>query len=129
MLHLLVRELTAEEVTNVWPLAQTGPCNHSLLGWKYQVREAIRRGGGVVGAIAEDGIVHGVATYEPVTSIRAGKILRVHTLASFELSRRAPVRQALLGELDRLADSLGCPAVTLGALNRGHAKSANLAGD
>ena len=122
MLHLKIRELTSDEVTNVWPLARTSPRNHSLLGWKYVVREAIRRGGGIVGAIAEDGIVHGVATYEPVLSVRAGRVLRVHTFASFELSRRAPVRQALLEELDRVADLLDCDAVSVGALNRAHVR-------
>ena len=123
MLNLRVRKLTAEEVTNVWPLAQTMPRNNSLLGWMCLVKKIMRRGGGVVGAVAEDGIFHGVATYEAVQSVRAGRFLRVHTLASFELNGRAPVRRALLDELERLAASFGCEAITVGADNRGHVTS------
>lgn len=115
MPELKVRELRTEEITKVWPLARTAARNNSLLGWTCQVREIASHGGGVVGVAAEDGLFHGIATFEPVEKLRAGRVLRVDTLASFELSSHAPVRRALLTELRRVASRLGCEAVTIGS--------------
>jgi Ni,Fe-hydrogenase III large subunit len=42
----------------------------------------------------------------------------VETLATFELRRRAPVRQVLIGELERLAKTLGCSGVAFSLPHR-----------
>jgi hypothetical protein len=47
-------------------------------------------------------------------------MLRVETLAVFELTSRRPVRAALLQELERLASALGCNVVAVAAHSRGY---------
>jgi hypothetical protein len=113
MPDLKARELTAEEISEVWPLARTTSHNCSPLGWERQARRIASHGGGVVGVTAEDGLFHGIATYEPVQRLRDGRVLQVATIASFELTRNAPVRRALLDELQRVASRLGCEAVAI----------------
>jgi hypothetical protein len=84
----------------------------SLSCWDEEALALIRRGGGVIAARAADGVVHGVASYEMVEPKHARRVLAVGRLIAFELSRRQPVRQALVDALQRISEVFNCSAVT-----------------
>ena len=66
---------------------------------------------------AEDGCLHGIATYEPITKGISGRVLNVEIMVAFELSRRAPVRQALCDALLGFARLFDCDSVRITMLD------------
>lgn len=116
MLELTVRKLTERDFPAAWPLARTVAAAPDLTGWLVLARSAAASGGGVLGVEAEDGILHGMATYKPVEKSGVGRVLEVGAIAAFELSPRAPVRRFLDEALDSHASALGCEAGIVGPL-------------
>jgi hypothetical protein len=86
--------------------------NHLASCWDDEALALIRRGGGVLAARAADGTVQGIASSEMLDKRHAGRVLAVDRLVAFELSRRQPVRQALIDALQRISEVFGCTAVT-----------------
>lgn len=119
MPELTVRTLKESELDQAWPLVRGRSAETTIGGWRRFARRLVRRGGGILAVAAEDGLLHGVATFEPVTRVRSGRVLQVETLVSFELSRRAPVRNALCAALTDFARGLQCEAVAVGLPGRG----------
>lgn len=107
MLQLIVRELDERDLPAAWPLVRGEAAVPDYAQWVSLARSVIAGGGRVLGVEAEDGVLHGVALYAPAAEVGAGRMLEVATLATFELSRRAPVRRALCEALVRLACEAG----------------------
>ena len=118
MSQLTVRQLHSSELAQAWPLVRTAARYSSAEAWQRSAGNLIGRGGGVVAIGAEDGCFHGIATYEPVPSPRGGRVLQVDTLATFEFSRRAPVRHALCEALFGFARLFDCEAISVPVSSR-----------
>jgi hypothetical protein len=110
---LTIIDLEPDELARAWPLVRMVSPWLNPAAWQGSAEELIAQGGGVISVVAPDGCLHGVATYEPIDKSRAGRVLYVETLVTFELSRRAPVRQYLCDCLERLAPALGCDAIAV----------------
>ena len=119
MLQFTVQQLTREQLASAWPLVRAGGAILDLDRWLEAGRRLLGNGGGILAVATGEGALHGVATYETVEEVAAGKVLQVDTFVTFELSRRAPVRAVLCDALERLGAALGCDAVSVSADNRG----------
>jgi len=115
MLRFTVAELDRRDLAQVWPLVRTASSHLRLEEWERHWQKLVDRGGGAIGVAGEAGGFLGVATYEAVTKPRAGRVLKVDTLVTFELTRRPRIRQILCDELDELAPRLGCEALAVSA--------------
>jgi len=120
--HFSISRIEGADLALAWPVARAAAASATLDGWRDAARRLMDRGGGVIAASAEDGCFHGIATYEPIVKLRAGRVLQVDLLAAFELSRHSPVRRALLEGLERIARSSACEAISIPVPNRGHVK-------
>lgn len=116
MPKLIIRTLAQSELELAWPLLRGRSSATSASSWRRLAERLLRRGGGIVGVTAEDGLLHGVATFEPVAKAQSPRVLRVDTLVTFELNRAAPVRAALRAALDGFARSLHCEKVLVTGL-------------
>ena len=110
---LKVEHLAKERLLDVWPVLAIGAGEQVPTWWEHEANELHRRGGGVLVARRSDGLVQGLATYEPVDRPKGSRVLAVERLITFELSLRKPVRNTLLRSLDLLADALRCTSVAL----------------
>jgi len=119
--QLTVRELGNCDLPAAWPLVRTAAPSLGADRWKSYAEALIGRGGGVIGVSGEDGGLYGVATYEAADNLRAGRVLRVGTLVTMELTRRSPVRRVLCNALDRLAPALQCEAIAISIPKRSFA--------
>ena len=118
MPHFTVSELGPADLSAAWPLVRSAAAAPDLQQWQESAESLLSRGGGVIGVAVEEGGYLGVATYEPVSTLYSGNVLRVEILVTFELTRRAPVRAVLCEALDRLARLLGCDAVAVSVPSR-----------
>lgn len=121
MPQLTVRELGNCDLPSAWPLVRTAAPALGPDRWASYAEALIGRGGGIIGVSGEDGGLYGVATYEAAENLRAGRVLRVGTLVTMELTRRSPVRRVLCEALDRLAPALRCEAVAISIPKRSFA--------
>lgn len=108
---LRIRQLDLDDVARAWPLVRAKSQIVSLSKWTRFASDLFERGGGVIAVSAEDGCLHGIATYEPMLTKSFGHVLQVDTLVAFELSRRAPVSHALCDALIGFARLFDCGAV------------------
>jgi hypothetical protein len=113
MPHFSIQALKVRELGEAWPVVRATACHPSPDWWMSDAAETIEAGGGVLVARAPDGGIHGVATYKVPPACEAERTLVIPTLITFELSRSAPVRAALLEALGRIAGRLGCGHVAL----------------
>ena len=111
MPDLRIRQLDREDVARAWPLVRSKSRLSSLSGWNRFAHDLFERSGGIIAVSAEDGCLHGIATYEPITKGNSGRVLNVEIMVAFELSRRAPVRQALCDALLGFARLFDCDSV------------------
>lgn len=119
--QLTVRELGNCDLPAAWPLVRTAAPSLGPDRWRSYAEALIGRGGGIIGISGEDGGLYGIATYEAAENLRAGRVLRVGTLVTMELTRRSPVRRVLCEALDRLAPALRCEAVAISIPKRSFA--------
>ncbi|HEY6048082.1 MAG TPA: hypothetical protein VIV07_03450 [Sphingomicrobium sp.] len=113
MPHFMIQALKAGELGEAWPLVRSSGCYANVDWWVTSAEEIIRRGGGVLAARAKDGRIHGVATFMVPGDITTDGVLTIPTLITFELSRGAPARSALLRALERTATKFGCTHLIL----------------
>jgi hypothetical protein len=113
MLDLTVEHLGEQRLLDAWPILEMTATELIPHWWQHEATELIRRGGGVLVARASDGLIYGLATYEPMRCSRRKRVLAVQRLITFELSRRHPARQSLLHALDLLAVTLDCSEMAL----------------
>lgn len=111
MPDLTVEHLSDQRLLDAWPLLASGATERISQWWENESAALIRRGGGVLVVRAADGIVCGLATYEPLDCQGRRGVLAVERLITFELSMKQPARKRLLGALDLVARSLGCTDV------------------
>ena len=81
--------------------------------WMAFVGELIAEGGGVIGARADGECLYGLATFRPLGTLRHRRALYVELVVAIELSRRQPVRDLLLGELNKIAIDHACTSILL----------------
>lgn len=111
MPDLRIRQLDRDDVARAWPLARSNSRFSSVSGWNRFAHDLFERSGGIIAVSAEDGCLHGIATYEPITTKGSGRVLHVEIMVAFELSRRAPVKHALCDALLCFARLFGCDSV------------------
>jgi hypothetical protein len=108
-----IEHLDEQKLLDAWPLLRSTNAEPLPTWWENEALELMGRGGGVLAARAGDGCVHGVATYECVHRPRAGSVLAVDRLVTFELNRKEPVKRALCEALYVIAAAFCCSAVAL----------------
>src|SRR6476469_2081587 len=108
-----IEHLDEHKLLDAWPLLRSAGVEPLPDWWENEALVLMRRGGGVLAARAPDGSVHGVATYECVHRPRAGSVLAVDRLLTFELNRKEPVKAALCEAIHRMAFAFCCSAVAL----------------
>lgn len=108
-----IEHLDASKLLDAWPILRSAGAEPLPDWWETEARELMHRGGGVLAARAPDGSVHGVATYECVHRPRAGSMLAVDRLVTFELHRKEPVKQALCDAIYKIAAAFCCSSVAL----------------
>jgi hypothetical protein len=106
-----IEALRESELSEAWALARSSGSFANEDWWVAEGCDLIAGGGGVLAARATDGQLHGVATFEAPKP--SGRTLIVRVLITFELSRSAPSRRALLASLTRIATKLGCTQIVL----------------
>ena len=107
-----VEALRTNKLSEAWALARSSGSYANEDWWIAEACDLIRGGGGVLAARATDGNLHGVATFRAPRRPNE-ETLVVPMLVTFELSRRAPARNALLHSLKRVAIKLECTHVLL----------------
>lgn len=117
MPDLRIRQLDREDVARAWPLVRSKSRLSSLSGWNRFAHDLFERSGGIIAVSAEDGCLHGIATYEPITKRNSDRVLHVEIMVAFELSRRAPVRHALCDALLGFARLFDCDSVRITMLD------------
>jgi hypothetical protein len=113
MPHFRIQALKARELGEAWPIVHASASHPNVDWWISDAAEMIEGGGGVLVARAPDRRVHGVATFKVPPGAGAERTLAIPMLVTFELSRNAPARQALLCALRRIAVRFGCTHVAL----------------
>ena len=108
MLHSCVSELDRAATAAAWPLVRLARPELDGEGWQQKAQSLRLRGGGVLGLKVENGILMGVATYEPVEKPMFGRVLQVGLLVTAEVSRKTPLRRLLMDGLRDVASRLGC---------------------
>jgi hypothetical protein len=108
-----IEHLDESKLLDAWPILRSARAEPLPDWWENEACELMGRGGGVLAARAPDGSVHGVATYECVHRPRAGSMLAVDRLVTFELHRNEPVKEALCDAICRIAAAFRCSSVAL----------------
>jgi len=106
-------QLDDATLADAWPVVRLTNADAVSDWWENEARALIDRGGGVLGARAANGTFHGIATYECVQRPRAGSMLAVDRLVTFELSRREPVKEALCEALHAIAAAYCCSSIAM----------------
>ncbi len=100
-------QLDVDCLSEAYPLVRSASrLSHEC--WEAYARDLLRQGGGVVAVRAEDAQVHGVAAFREVGSPGRCRSLLVELVATFEMSRAAWARKALLAGIEQMARSRGC---------------------
>jgi hypothetical protein len=108
-----VRALKKNELVAAWPIVRSSNLHANLDWWLTAAAELIAGDGGVLVALAQDGTIHGVATFKAPDNPARGHALEIPMLITFELSSRAPARAALVKVLERIATKLECTHLVL----------------
>lgn len=118
MLHSSVSELDRAATAAAWSLVRIARPELDGEGWQQKAQSLRLRGGGVLGLKVENGVLMGVATYEPVEEPMFGRVLQVGLLVTAEVSRKAPLRRLLMDGLRDVASRLGCSGTLVTAAKR-----------
>jgi len=110
--QMRVEDLKTEKLSEAWAIVRSSGFYGNEDWWIAEGTDLIRDRGGVLAARARDGRLHGVATFE-VPRRPNNDTLVVRMLLTFELSRSAPARNALLNSLKRIATKLECTHILL----------------
>ena len=103
-----IAPLTIERIGEAYPLVRMAHPELTAAAWQAEARARLRHGGIVV-LLAPSGNIQALAGW---TDQPGSPTLKVDLFVVFELSRRAPARQALRDGLQALATGLGLEAVT-----------------
>jgi hypothetical protein len=115
-----IEHLNEQKLLEAWPVVRSTGADALPDWWENEALDLMSRGGGVLAARAPDGSVHGVATYECVHRPRAGSVLAVDRLVTFELNRKEPVKEALGRALHMIASAFCCSTIALPLAAKGY---------
>jgi len=110
--QIKVEDLKIEKLGDAWAIVRSSGFYGNEDWWIAEGTDLIADRGGVLAARAGDGRLHGVATFQ-VPGRPNNDTLVVRMLLTFELSRSAPARNALLNSLKRIATKLECTHILL----------------
>src|SRR5678815_5450501 len=110
---MCIRDRKKDELAAAWPIVRSSNLHANLDWWLTAGAELIAGDGGVLVALAQDGTIHGVATFKAPDNPARDNALVIPMLITFELSSRAPARHALVKVLERIATKLECTHVAL----------------
>lgn len=108
LIHL--SELPPQRAEEAFGLVRLGS-GWSQQAWNDWLNPTAGRAQGIIAATALGGVLLGLAAYEVRPSGTFGSLLEVPLFLAFELGGRTATRDALRGELDDVAERLGCGAV------------------
>lgn len=115
-----VDALTPAQADRAYPLIRAFAADVSRDDWQDYVQRRYRSGG-MLGLWDEQGGIAGVLSYRLGERMRYGLVLALDDFVTFELSRAAPGRRALLDAAEKLARDLGCKGLELRLASRGFA--------
>ncbi len=119
MTQLKIRPLSAERVSQAFPLIQTALPEVTLAAWR-DFAAALMSGGDAPGGAREGGIlavtderdyIAGLCSYRVAPDLVHGRLLDADHFLAFDLLDRRPVAEALAEALEALARERGCRAV------------------
>lgn len=119
-----VDELKTSEADAAFPLVRAIAPEVTLNDWRDYVRRRSMQGG-LLGLFGADGEIAGLLSYRLGERLRHGTVLALDDFVTFELSRNAPGRRALLVAAEDLARKLGCTGIELRIGARGIADPAS----
>jgi hypothetical protein len=125
-----VSRLGPADVDRSWPLARMAFGDLTLAAWRRRARRWTSRPDGGCGVLlARDprGRLIGLAPFQVRHPLGAPRTLWVEAMVTLSLIDEGPAADALVGALARLAESLGCPRLELGAQGDGHVARAAMA--
>ncbi|MCF2514724.1 hypothetical protein LVY65_06560 [Sphingomonas sp. G124] len=106
------------EAGAAYPIIRAIAPEISLDDWLDYVRRRGREGG-FIGLFDEGGTVVGLASYRICERLRHGRVLTLDDFVTFELSRAAPARAALMAAAEDRARLLGCAGIEVRTGARG----------
>lgn len=120
-----IAPLQESRIAETYPLVRMARPSLSALEWQAEARSRLRDGG-ILTLVAPSGTIQGLAAWQDAPDSSA---LEVDTFVVFELSRRAPARQALCNALQVLAmernkSAVQFPLGSMGLLGRAPADAA-----
>ena len=115
-----VDALTPAQADWAYPLIRSIAPEVSPEDWEDYVQRRYRSGG-LLGLWDGRGGIVGVLSYRLGERMRHGLVLALDDFVTFELSRAAPGRRALLDAAEKLARDLGCTGLELRLASRGFA--------
>ncbi len=119
MTQLEIRPLSAERITQAFPLIQTALPEVTLAAWR-DFAAATMSGRDTPGDAREGGIlavtdgrdyIAGLCSYRVVPDLVHGRLLDAGHFLAFDMLGRRPVAEALAAALETLARERGCSAV------------------
>jgi len=113
MPRFAIQALKIRELEEAWPIVRSSGSHANVDWWIANGDEIISDGGGVLVARDPDGRTHGVATFKVPLNETKERVVTVPMLITFELSRNAPARSALLHALKRIATKQHCTHIIL----------------
>lgn len=113
-----VDALTPAQADGAYPLVRSIAPEVTVEGWRDYVQRRYRAGG-LLGLHDENDCIVGVLSYRLGERMRHGLVLALDDFVTFELSKAAPGRAALLEAAERLGRELGCTGLELRVGARG----------
>jgi hypothetical protein len=114
--------LGVAEAEAAYPLIRSIAPEIDREDWLEYVRRRCRVGG-LIGLYGENGALVGLASYRLGERLRHGKVLALDDFVTFELSRTAPGRAALMAAAEERARLLGCAGIEVRTSARGLAEA------
>ena len=123
MTQLKIRPLSAERVTQAFPLIQTALPEVTLAAWRAFAAALISgadtrgdalgnaREGGILAVTDGRNYIAGLCSYRVVPDLVHGRLLDAGHFLAFDMLDRRPVAEALAAALEALARERGCSAV------------------
>ena len=115
-----VDALGMAEADAAFPLVRAIAPEIGLDQWLDYVERRSREGG-LMGLFGSDGTLIGLFSYRIGERLRHGRVLALDDFVSFELSKAAPGRAALMIAAEQLARDLGCTGLEVRVGSRGFA--------
>lgn len=115
MTQLKIRPLSAERVSQAFPLIQTALPEVTLAAWRDFAAVLMSGGdareGGILAVTDGRNTIVGLCSYRLVPDLVHGRLLDADHFLAFDLLDRRPVAEALAEALEALARERGCTAV------------------